>query len=91
MTQRASSATTVPATTVPATTVPATAAIFERTTDRTLLLGMNTPQVDPAVLVGALADTDADAWFGPATGGGFWAIGLDHAGGDLVRGVHTSR
>ena len=67
------------------------AAIFDRTTDRTLLIGMDTPQVDPTVLASALVDTDADAWFGPALDGGFWAIGLDRPRGDLLRGVPMSR
>ncbi|MFJ5228412.1 DUF2064 domain-containing protein [Kitasatospora sp. NPDC088391] len=44
-----------------------------------LLVGMDTPQLDPAVLaapLSATARTGADAWFGPAEDGGFWALGL---------------
>lgn len=68
---------------------------------RVLLIGMDTPQLDPNLLRD-LADTwpeDVDAWFGPADDGGFWLLGLDElpqsilAGGsrgDLVRGVPMS-
>ena len=34
---------------------------------------------------------DVDAWFGPATDGGFWALGLARPDGDLLRGVPMSR
>lgn len=68
------------------------AAAFDRLVGRTLLVGMDTPQLDPAVLQAALDDdSDADAWFGPATDGGFWALGLDAPDGGLVRGVPMSR
>ena len=68
---------------------------------RVLLIGMDTPQVDPRLLR-TLADDwsdHVDAWFGPATDGGFWLLGLgnlssDRLGGrtrgDLVRGVPMS-
>jgi hypothetical protein len=39
-----------------------------------LLIGMDTPQVDPDHLSGDWAD--ADALLGPAEDGGFWALGL---------------
>jgi len=32
-----------------------------------------------------------DAWFGPATDGGFWALGLNRPTGALLRGVPMSR
>ena len=32
----------------------------------------------------------ADAWFGPASDGGFWALGLREPRGDLIRGVPMS-
>ncbi|MFJ8623256.1 DUF2064 domain-containing protein [Kitasatospora sp. NPDC093550] len=44
-----------------------------------LLVGMDTPQVDAALLAEALSParrTGVDAWYGPAGDGGFWALGL---------------
>ncbi|MFE2728665.1 DUF2064 domain-containing protein [Kitasatospora sp. NPDC059327] len=44
-----------------------------------LLVGMDTPQLDPAVLAEPLSPAHrpgVDAWFGPAGDGGFWALGL---------------
>jgi glycosyltransferase A (GT-A) superfamily protein (DUF2064 family) len=67
-------------------------AAFDHVRDRAVLIGMDTPQVDPAVLQAVLDDRTADAWFGPATDGGWWALGLDpmpHRG-DLVRGTPMS-
>lgn len=71
------------------------AAAFDAVRGRAVLIGMDTPQVDPGVLQSVLDDDDADAWFGRATDGGFWALGLEAppAGllrGDLVRGVPMS-
>lgn len=47
----------------------------------TVLIGMDTPQVTPRLLDTALAHLadGAQAVFGPATDGGFWALGLDRA------------
>lgn len=68
---------------------------------RVLLIGMDTPQVDPRMLR-SFADAwpeGTDAWFGPATDGGFWLLGLEDLSpeslgglrrGDLVRGVPMS-
>lgn len=68
------------------------AACFDALEGRSLLIGMDTPQVDPRVLRSVLEDgSDADAWFGPADDGGFWALGLDEPRGDLLRGVPMSR
>ena len=53
-----------------------------------LLVGMDTPQVTPELLA---VDPARDAWFGPATDGGFWALGLAEADPRLVRGVAMSR
>ncbi len=67
--------------------------VFDYCTGPTLLVGMDTPQVTVAHLLPALdhwAD-DIDAWFGPATDGGFWALGMRHPRGDLIRGVPMSR
>ncbi|HEY8318587.1 MAG TPA: DUF2064 domain-containing protein [Amnibacterium sp.] len=67
------------------------AALFDAMTDRTLLIGMDTPQVDPELLEATLADdSGADAWFGRATDGGFWALGLDAPDGALIAGVPMS-
>ncbi len=44
-----------------------------------LLVGMDTPHLDAALLAEALSParrTGADAWYGPASDGGFWALGL---------------
>lgn len=56
----------------------------------TLLLGMDTPQVTPGLLAAGLDFTEADAWFGPADDGGFWALGLAEADPALLLGVPMS-
>lgn len=68
------------------------AAAFDAVRDRALLIGMDTPQVDPAVLQAALDDPTDAAWLGRATDGGFWALALPPLPdrGDLVRGVPMS-
>ena len=67
-------------------------AAFDAVHDRAVLIGMDTPQLDPAVLQTVLDDDSADAWFGPATDGGWWALGLAPRArrGDLIRGVPMS-
>jgi rSAM/selenodomain-associated transferase 1 len=58
-----------------------------------VLIGMDTPQVTPALLESALrplADGTVDAVFGPAADGGFWLLGLRRPDPDLVRGVPMS-
>ena len=53
-----------------------------------LLVGMDTPQLEARTLAEALsraARTGTDAWFGPATDGGFWALGLARPTADLAR------
>ncbi|MUL40727.1 DUF2064 domain-containing protein [Streptomonospora sp. PA3] len=58
-----------------------------------LLIGMDTPQVTPALLAPALGDDawdGVDAWFGPARDGGFWALGLADPDPRLLRGVPMS-
>jgi hypothetical protein len=64
----------------------------------TLQLGMDTPQVDAALLAAAaaplLADAVApvDAVLGPATDGGWWALGLrDPRAATVIAAVPTSR
>ena len=55
---------------------------------------MDTPQLTAAHLAPVLPTgrrTTIDAWFGPATDGGFWALGMREPRGDLIRGVPMSR
>jgi hypothetical protein len=58
-----------------------------------LLVGMDTPQLDPTGLAAGLAALDgADAALGPARDGGWWGLALrDPAHADALRGVPTSR
>ena len=55
-------------------------------------IGMDTPQVTPALLVStAAALDDADAVLGPAVDGGWWVLGLTNpAAARLLRGVPMS-
>ncbi len=58
-----------------------------------LLVGMDTPQLTPGLLAPALepdAWAECDAWFGPASDGGFWALGLAAPDPELIRGVPMS-
>ncbi len=68
-------------------------ALFDEVDGKTVLIGMDTPQVTVEALApvfDAWTD-DVDAWFGPANDGGFWALGLARPTGDLLRGVPMSR
>jgi rSAM/selenodomain-associated transferase 1 len=59
-----------------------------------VLIGMDTPQVTPALLARAaepLVSGAADASFGPAEDGGFWLLGLREIDPALVLGVPMSR
>ena len=59
-----------------------------------VLIGMDTPQVTPALLAQAaepLISGTADATFGPAEDGGFWLLGLREIDPALVLGVPMSR
>jgi rSAM/selenodomain-associated transferase 1 len=54
--------------------------VFSRCPGPTLLIGMDTPQVDPWLLEGGIAALEApgtDAVLGHAEDGGYWAIGLN--------------
>ncbi|MEU3794393.1 DUF2064 domain-containing protein [Streptomyces fructofermentans] len=53
-----------------------------------LLIGMDTPQVTPALL--SVDFEGCDAYFGPAEDGGFWALGLATPDPGLLRGVPMS-
>ncbi|WP_329128600.1 DUF2064 domain-containing protein [Streptomyces sp. NBC_01476] len=69
------------------------AAAFSLCRGPALLIGMDTPQVTPELLGPALEPgpgDGADAWFGPATDGGFWALGLTRPDPGLVLGVPMS-
>ncbi len=62
----------------------------------TVQVGMDTPQLNPAVLdrcLSAMARPDGpDAALGPATDGGWWALGLrDPRRADVLRDVPTSQ
>ncbi|MCP9947661.1 TIGR04282 family arsenosugar biosynthesis glycosyltransferase [Actinomadura madurae] len=57
-----------------------------------VLIGMDTPQVTPAVLARAARELGrSDAVFGPAADGGFWLLGLRRPDARLLRGVPMSR
>ncbi|MGW3485691.1 TIGR04282 family arsenosugar biosynthesis glycosyltransferase [Streptomyces sp. NPDC001054] len=64
------------------------AAAFAGCTGPALLIGMDTPQVTPALLDVRLAEDEAV--FGPALDGGFWALGLASPAPELLRGVPMS-
>jgi rSAM/selenodomain-associated transferase 1 len=67
------------------------AAAFEDVGGPALLVGMDTPQLQPVLLRHALAKLDgADAVLGPALDGGYWAIGLREPRRDLFTGVPMS-
>ncbi|MFI5809129.1 DUF2064 domain-containing protein [Streptomyces sp. NPDC051561] len=63
---------------------------FARCGGPALLIGMDTPQVNPELLSRATDFEAADAWFGPADDGGFWALGLAAPDPELLRGVPMS-
>lgn len=69
------------------------AAVFDLLTEPTVLIGMDTPQVRAVHLAPAFDDwpAEVDAFFGPASDGGFWALGMREPRGDLIRGVPMSR
>lgn len=57
-----------------------------------VLIGMDTPQVTPALLAAAGRGlARRDAVFGPAADGGFWLLGLRRPDARLLRGVPMSR
>lgn len=68
------------------------AAAFEDIGEPTLLVGMDTPQLTPALLAtGTAALLDgAPAVLGPADDGGYWAIGLAAGDDALFHGVPMS-
>lgn len=69
------------------------AAAFDQCQGRTLLVGMDTPQLSEQLLAPVLTEaswTGIDAWFGPAHDGGFWALGFAEPQPELIRGVPMS-
>ncbi|MFD9795865.1 DUF2064 domain-containing protein [Streptomyces sp. NPDC059070] len=67
------------------------AAAFALDPGPALLVGMDTPQLGPALLAPALGGWGpGEAWFGPAADGGFWALGLAAPDPALLRGVPMS-
>jgi hypothetical protein len=69
------------------------ASAFEDVAEPALLIGMDTPQVTPALLTAglrALERPGTDAVLGPALDGGYWAIGLRRPRRELFVGVPMS-
>jgi glycosyltransferase A (GT-A) superfamily protein (DUF2064 family) len=71
------------------------AAICDAATGPLLIIGMDTPQFSADHVAPLLHDWSAgtpglDAWIGPATDGGFWALALLRPDGALIRGVPMS-
>ncbi|HEX4307771.1 MAG TPA: TIGR04282 family arsenosugar biosynthesis glycosyltransferase [Solirubrobacterales bacterium] len=67
--------------------------VFSRCVGPTLLIGMDTPQVDPLLLEEAIASLEApgtDAVLGHAEDGGYWAIGLRRPDPRAFAGVPMS-
>jgi uncharacterized protein len=69
------------------------ARVFSRCPGPTLLIGMDTPQVDPWMLEEAISGLEApgtDAVLGHAEDGGYWAIGLNRPDPRAFAGVPMS-
>ena len=68
-------------------------AIFDECDGPTVLIGMDTPQLDPRMLAPLFGDwpADADSYLGFANDGGFWTIAMAEPDGSLIRGVPMSR
>jgi hypothetical protein len=69
------------------------AAAFEDVAEPALLVGMDTPQLTPRLLLDgmrALASPDIDAVLGRAVDGGYWTIGLKRGGREAFAGVPMS-
>ncbi|RKR13737.1 TIGR04282 family arsenosugar biosynthesis glycosyltransferase [Arthrobacter oryzae] len=71
------------------------AAICDAVSGPLLIIGMDTPQFSPDHLAPLLDDWSTtharhEAWIGPATDGGFWALALRRPDGNLIRGVPMS-
>ncbi|MCX4819900.1 glycosyltransferase [Streptomyces sp. NBC_01142] len=66
------------------------AAAFAACSGPALLIGMDTPQVTPALLAHGLELATSGAVIGPAEDGGFWALGLAEPDPGLLLGVPMS-
>jgi uncharacterized protein len=69
------------------------AAAFEDVGGPALLVGMDTPQLTPALLsdgIRALSAPAVDAVLGPAQDGGYWSVGLKRHAGSAFAGVPMS-
>jgi rSAM/selenodomain-associated transferase 1 len=69
------------------------AAAFEDVGEPAVLVGMDTPQLTPRLLGGAIAALNrpgVDGVIGPATDGGYWSIGLRRAHRGVFDGVPMS-
>ncbi len=68
------------------------ASAFADIAEPALVVGMDTPQVTPALLDDGLAALDGtDAVLGPAEDGGYWAVGLRHVDDRVFLGIPMSR
>jgi glycosyltransferase A (GT-A) superfamily protein (DUF2064 family) len=71
------------------------AAICDAASGPLLIIGMDTPQFSLHHVAPLLKDWGTgtvvhDAWLGPASDGGFWALALRRPTGTLIRGVPMS-
>jgi len=68
-------------------------AIFDECEGPTVLIGMDTPQLEAAILAPLFGEwpVDVDAFLGLAADGGFWAIAMAKPDGSLIRGVPMSK
>lgn len=68
-------------------------AIFDECEGPTVLVGMDTPQLEAAMLAPLFANwpTDVDAFLGLAADGGYWTIAMADPDGSLIRGIPMSR
>ncbi|MET4704784.1 DUF2064 domain-containing protein [Frigoribacterium sp. UYMn621] len=68
-------------------------AIFDQCEGPTVLIGMDTPQLDASMLEPLFGEwpADTDAYLGFANDGGYWTIAMAEPDGSLIRGVPMSR
>ena len=68
-------------------------AIFDECEGPTVLIGMDTPQLDAAMLAPLFDEwpVDVDAFLGFAVDGGYWTIAMAKPDGSLIRGVPMSQ
>ena len=68
--------------------------LFDVVDEPLLMVGMDTPQLAASVLSNLAEEwdrSDYDTCLGLAVDGGFWALGMKHPNGDLIRGVKMSQ